>query len=111
MTVPESEFDLGKAVQAVRDQLMAAAALGADEKVAFEVGPITLEFTVEFRADTATKAGVRAWVLSAEASATSSHKDTHKVSLVLNPKDATTGGKLLVGNEGKVDTSNFGAAG
>ncbi|MEW2403466.1 trypco2 family protein [Streptomyces sp. NPDC046862] len=111
MTAPESSFDLADAVEAIRDQLLEAAGRGESKGIKFEVGPITLEFLVELRRDFGGRAGVRAWVLSGEASAAATSMRTHKVSLTLTPTDTTTNSKPLVGNEQSGSTALFGARG
>jgi hypothetical protein len=110
MDAPNSDIDLTRAVAAVRDQLMEAAAQGGDERIRFAVGPIQLEFTVELRIDVTAKAGVRAWIFNADASAGRSSAHTHKVSLTLTPRDAESGGEILVGNEKPASTELFGPA-
>jgi hypothetical protein len=110
MGVSDSGIDLADAVAAVRDQLMEAAARGVGERIAFEVGPIQLEFTVELRKDASAKAGVRAWVFTADASVAASAVRTHKVSLTLTPKDAETGDEILVSNDREGSTELFGSA-
>src|SRR4051812_49421658 len=81
------DIELADAVAVVRGELLEAAQRGADEDVAFVVGPIEMEFTVELRTDANAKAGFKAWVLaSAEAGAGVSRGRTHKVKLTLTPK-------------------------
>ncbi len=106
MGVSDAGIDLADAVAAVRDQLMEAAARGVGERIGFVVGPIQLEFTVELRKDATAKAGVRAWVFTADASVGASSVRTHKVALTLTPKDLETGGEILVGNENKGSTDS-----
>lgn len=90
--------ELAKAVQSLRDELLDAAAQGASQAVRFVVDSIELEFMVELRKDVAGTAGVKAWVVTAEASASRSLADTHRVKLTLSPKDAATGHALEIGN-------------
>ncbi|WP_326687422.1 MULTISPECIES: trypco2 family protein [unclassified Streptomyces] len=104
-------IELADAVQAVRDELLTAAARGTGRDLRFEVGDINLEFTVELRRDARVKSGVRAWVISADADAGRSTARTHKVSFTLRPKDARMGGGWEVGNDGPADTSAFGTTG
>jgi hypothetical protein len=108
--IDDSGIDLAVAVTAIRDQIMAAVASGAGERVKFEVGPIELEFSVELRHDASAKAGVRAWVFSAGVATAESASQIHKVSLTLTPKDSETGGSVLVGNEDAGSTELFGQA-
>lgn len=101
-------IELADAVQAVRDELLAAAARGTGRDLRFEVGDINLEFTVELRRDARVKSGVRAWVISADADVGRSTARTHRVSFTLRPKDARTNGGWQVGNDAPADTSAFG---
>jgi hypothetical protein len=80
------EVELGDAVAAVRQELLDAAARGADSEVAFAVGPIEMEFAVELRADAKAKAGFKAWVLTGEVEAAIAHGRTHRVTVTLTPK-------------------------
>jgi hypothetical protein len=101
------DIELADAVRAVRDGLMAAAVEGADAPVRFEVGPIEMEFTVEIRRETGGKAGVKAWVLNAEADARASHGSTHRVAFTLTPREAATGRGWEIGNEDPGSTALF----
>ncbi|WP_019630517.1 trypco2 family protein [Actinomadura atramentaria] len=88
------DIELADAVAAVRAELLEAAGRGAGEEVAFLVGPITLEFAVELRADAKGKFGFKAWVVSGDAEAGVSRGRTHRVSVSLTPKRA--GGEDLL---------------
>jgi hypothetical protein len=90
------DIELADAVAVVRGELLDAAERGVGEDVAFVVGPIEMEFTVELRADAKAKAGFKAWVLAAaEVEAGVSRGRTHKVKVTLTPKGAD-GGDLLI---------------
>ncbi|GGO89566.1 trypco2 family protein [Wenjunlia tyrosinilytica] len=104
-------IELAKAVQAVRDELMEAAADGAGKRLRFEVGEIQMEFAVELRRDKRVKGGVKAWVFTADADRGSGSAHTHKVAFTLKPKDARTGRGWEVGNDDLGDVSAFGTAG
>ncbi|MFC8829879.1 trypco2 family protein [Streptomyces sp. NPDC057137] len=109
---PLPRIDLTQAVQAVRDQLMAAAATGAGQDLRFDVGEIQMEFAVELRHDTRVNGGVKAWVISADADRSSGTAHTHKVAFTLKPKNARTGGDWEIGNDGpEADISAFGTGG
>ncbi|MER5358404.1 trypco2 family protein [Streptomyces sp. NPDC002785] len=82
------EIELAAAVALIRDELMRAAAAGADDELRFEVGPIGMEFAVEMRRDVAVKAGFRAWVVAADAEGRAGRTRTHRVTLSLTPKRA-----------------------
>ncbi|WP_238442049.1 trypco2 family protein [Streptomyces pratensis] len=84
------------AVAAVRDELIAATALGGNHPdVVFAVGPVEMEFEVELRAGTKAKAGFNLWAAGAETEAGVSRGRTHRASFTLTPKSAR-GGDLLV---------------
>jgi Trypsin-co-occurring domain 2 len=105
-------IELARAVQAIRDELVAAAAQADGEQLRFEVGEIQMEFAVELRHDARVKGGVKAWVFSADVDAGRAAGRTHKVAFTLKPKNTQTNGGWDVGNEDvDVDTSDFGNAG
>ncbi|HEY9371987.1 trypco2 family protein, partial [Streptomyces sp.] len=77
--------------------------------VAFEVGDIEMEFTIELRKEVKGGGKVKAWVVEAGADASRTRGEMHRVSFTLKPRNATTGGAWLVGNEDAGDTSDFGS--
>ncbi|MEU9945002.1 trypco2 family protein [Streptomyces lavendulae] len=90
------DIPLVDAVAAVRDELIAAAALGSNHPdVVFAVGPVEMEFEVELRADVKAKAGFKLWAVGAETQAGMSRGRTHRVSFTLTPRNVQ-GGDLLV---------------
>ncbi|GAA2468108.1 trypco2 family protein [Streptomyces macrosporus] len=89
------EIELTEAVAALRDSLMDAASRGAGRDVAFEVGPIEMEFQVELRQEVRGKSGFRAWVLAADAEGGVARGRGHRVALTLTPRRAG-GGPVLV---------------
>ncbi|MCX5212188.1 hypothetical protein OG689_23380 [Kitasatospora sp. NBC_00240] len=91
-------IELADAIEAVRQELLDASARGAGQQIQFEVGAVTLDFSVELRRDARAKGGVKAWVLSADAEAGIADNRVHKVSVTLHPKSAATGASPLVGN-------------
>ncbi|MER5887285.1 trypco2 family protein [Streptomyces sp. NPDC001941] len=94
------DIPLVDAVAAVRDELVAAAALGADDPdVVFAVGPVEMEFEVELRADAKAKAGFKLWAVGAETEAGVSRGRTHRVSFTLTPKNARGGDLLVSGSQ------------
>lgn len=98
--MPEN-IGVGEAVQALRDELLAAAVEGASSDVTFEVGPIELEFGFTLSREGTAKVGlsrVFSAVVSAGASGKVAKEDVHRVKLVLTPKDAT-GAPLLISND------------
>jgi hypothetical protein len=95
------EIELAQAVEALRDELLEAAVTGADSQIAFAVGPIELEFTVELKADAKAKAGFKAWVVTGDAEAGVSRARTHKVKITLTPKDRGGGDLLIADDSGR----------
>ncbi|MEH6373147.1 trypco2 family protein [Streptomyces sp. KLMMK] len=104
------DMELAEAVQAVRDELMSAAAQGAGSDVTFKVGPIALEFTVELRKDARARGGIRAFVVSGETDAGVSRTRTHRVSLTLEPVLAD-GTPVLISDDDEGDVSGLAGAG
>lgn len=108
MSDPADSIDLADAVQAVRDELMTAAARAAGADVVFEVGDIEMEFTVELRKETTGGGRVKAWVVDAGGDHTRGETRTHRVNFTLRAKDARTGGPWQVNNRGTGSTAHFG---
>ncbi|MFX0573756.1 trypco2 family protein [Nocardia nepalensis] len=97
------DIELGDAVAALRDQLLAAAAQGSGAEIEFAVGPIEMAFEVELRADAKVKGGFKAWVVAGDVEAGGSRTRKHRVSLTLNPQ-RPGGGDILVGGEPNGET-------
>ncbi|GHI86610.1 trypco2 family protein [Streptomyces xanthophaeus] len=97
------DIPLVDAVAAVRDELLAAAAQGADQEVTFAVGPIEMEFQVELRADGKAKGGLRLWAVSAETEAGVSRGRTHRVAFTLTPRSASGEDLLISGSQNRPD--------
>ncbi|WP_431042946.1 trypco2 family protein [Streptomyces sp. P1-3] len=107
--LPDPEhIPLADAVQAVRDELLAAAARADGQDVVFELGDIAMEFTVELRKETKGGGRVKAWVVDAGADHTRSEARTHKVSFTLKAKDARTGSPWRVRSPIRGSTDRFG---
>ncbi|MFJ1901309.1 MULTISPECIES: trypco2 family protein [unclassified Streptomyces] len=104
-------IELADAVESVRNQLIEAAARGTGRPLAFEVGDIQMEFTLELRKEVKGSARVKAWVVEAGADAGRSTGHTHKVAFTLKPRDVTTGEAWQIGNEAEGSTERFGADG
>ncbi|MGK5534047.1 trypco2 family protein [Streptomyces sp. URMC 129] len=105
------ELDLAHAVQGVRDELLRAAAQGAGSDVAFEVGPIEMEFSVELRKDARVRGGIRALVISAETEAGAGRARTHRVSVTLTPRRTDTHRPLLIAADSEGDPTGLAGAG
>ena len=75
-------------IAALRAELRAAA-LAKDPQLQFNVGPVTVEFTLMTRHEGGGKAGIRFWVVEAGASASAAKESTQKVTLALTPVTAS----------------------
>ncbi|MGW5424195.1 trypco2 family protein [Streptomyces sp. NPDC003943] len=102
-----TEIELADAIASVRDQLVDAANRATGHPVAFEVGDIQMEFTIELRKELKGGTKVKAWVVEAGADASRTRGETHRVSFTLRPRNAATGAAWLVGNEDETDLSDF----
>ncbi len=80
------KIELADAVAAVRDSLVEAARRGEGQDVTFDVGPIELEFLVEIRHEARGRAGVRAWVVTADAEGSAARSRSHRVMVTLTPR-------------------------
>ncbi|WBB59180.1 hypothetical protein O7599_26860 [Streptomyces sp. WMMC500] len=105
----EHAVELDKAVQAIRNGLIAAAERAEEQDLAFELGDIQMEFTVELRKELKGGGKVRAWVLEAGADATQISATTQRVAFTLKPKDNRTGDAWKVGNENDGSVAGFGS--
>ncbi|ROQ68067.1 hypothetical protein EDD93_2520 [Streptomyces sp. 840.1] len=101
-------IELADAVESVRNQLIEAATRGTGRPLAFEVGDIQMEFTLELRKEVKGSARVKAWVVEAGADAGRATGHTHKVAFTLKPRDVTTGEAWQIGNEADGSTERFG---
>ncbi|MFB7517513.1 trypco2 family protein [Streptomyces sp. NPDC056144] len=108
MTETETEIELADAIESVRDQLITAATRATGQAVAFEVGDIDMEFTIELRREIKGGGKVKAWVVEAGTDVSQVRGVTHRVSFTLKPRNAVTGGSWLVGNPDGADLSDFG---
>ncbi|MFF3841256.1 trypco2 family protein [Streptomyces sp. NPDC001930] len=105
----EDAVELDKAVQAIRDGLIAAAEQAEGQDLTFELGDIQMEFTVELRQEFKGSGKVKAWVLEAGADATRASARTHRVAFTLKPKDNRTGDPWKVGNANQGNVAGFGS--
>ncbi|MFJ2585518.1 trypco2 family protein [Streptomyces sp. NPDC087538] len=101
-------IELADAVESIRNQLIDAAGRATGRPVAFEVGDIQMEFTLELRKEIKGGSKVKAWVVEAGADASRATGRTHKVAFTLKPRDATTGGPWQIGNDDRGSTAHFG---
>lgn len=72
-------------VAALREQIRSAQA-DADPNLQFELGPISVEFTLLSRREGEGKAGVRFWVVGAGVSGRLANESTQKVTMQLTPR-------------------------
>ncbi|MEU2588273.1 trypco2 family protein [Streptomyces avermitilis] len=105
------EIELAKAVAAVRDELLEAAAQGVGKDVQFKVGEVELEFAVELKKDVKAKAGFKAWVVTAGTELGAAKADTHRVKISLTPQNPDGGDLFVHGSadreEGPGDLSGY----
>ncbi|MEV4426306.1 trypco2 family protein [Streptomyces sp. R-07] len=81
------EITIGEAIDHLRAELSAAQRRAADEGLRFELGDISLEFTVELRREKVAKGAIKAWVASGEAGATRAETATHRIAFTLRAVD------------------------
>ncbi|MGW2744222.1 trypco2 family protein [Streptomyces sp. NPDC001450] len=104
----DDRIELADAVEAVRNELVTAAARSAGQDVTFEVGDIELEFGVELRKEAKGGVKVKAWVVEAGADGGGGTTRTHRVTVPLRPVDARTGQPWKVRSENRGSTARFG---
>ena len=88
MADEQVRLPLADFIDALRAELRAAA-LAKDPQLQFNVGPVTVEFTLMTHREGGGKAGVRFWVVEAGASASVANESTQKVTLALTPVTAS----------------------
>ncbi|MEW2621335.1 trypco2 family protein [Streptomyces sp. NPDC048106] len=91
------DITVGEAIDHLRAELTAARDRAADCGVRFELGDISLEFTVELRREHSGKGSVKAWVVSGEAGAARSETTAHKLAFTLRAVDRDGEG-IRIGN-------------
>ncbi|MGW3088188.1 trypco2 family protein [Streptomyces sp. NPDC001108] len=104
-------IELADAVESIRDQLVDAAGRATGSPLAFEVGDIQMEFTLELRKEIKGGGRVKAWVVDAGADATRATGRTHKVAFTLKPRTAATGGAWEISDDDPGSTAHFGGGG
>ncbi|MCD7439637.1 hypothetical protein K4B79_15550 [Streptomyces lincolnensis] len=107
----DHRIELADAVQAVRDELVTAAARSSGQDVAFEVGDIQLEFSVELRKELKGGVKVKAWVVEAGSEGSGGSTRTHRVAVTLKALDARTGEPWKVRNDSMGSVARFGRQG
>jgi hypothetical protein len=89
---------LAEVVAGVRAELAAAMIQGAGREPRFELGPITMEFTVELRKEKGIEGGVQVWVLSAGGKGAKAEAHTHHLTVEIRPI-MSTGESVKVASE------------
>jgi len=92
-----SGLRLSDAIADLRAELRRAVDDGAAEAVQFDVGPIELELELAVTTSGSAKAETKWWVVSAGAEAGAERGTTHRVKLVLTPRQA--GGNLRIASD------------
>lgn len=89
------ELRLTDAVRTLREELTESVeeAEAQSPDITFTVGPIQMDFEVQFRVDGKAKGKLSAWIASGEIEAGASRARTHRVSFTLTPrpKDSPNG--------------------
>ena len=102
-----NDISVGEAIDHLRAELTAARDRAATSGVRFELGDISLEFTVELRREQSGKGSVKAWVVSGEAGTVRAETATHKLAFTLRAVDQDGEG-IRIGNN---DAPTAGLAG
>jgi hypothetical protein len=80
-----TDIPLSDTIDALRAELSAAVAKGADADIRFPVGAIQLEFNVTVTKSTDVKGGIRFWVVDAGAGGSIASQAVQKVTIALEP--------------------------
>ncbi|SCD82158.1 hypothetical protein GA0115244_11172 [Streptomyces sp. DvalAA-19] len=104
-------IELADAVESIRNQLVEAASRATGHPLAFAVGDIQMEFTLELRKEAKAGGKVKAWVVEAGTDASLATGHTHKVAFTLSPRNTVTGEAWAIGTEDDGSTEGFGATG
>jgi hypothetical protein len=96
----EVGIELADAIATVRAQLERAIDEGERSAIAFRAGPVELEFEVQFSRKATAGGGVKAWVVSADASGEQSSARTHRVTVTLTPVWRADGTEAQIGSVG-----------
>lgn len=87
---------LAETVTALRAELAAAVAAGADEEIQFPVGPVQLEFHVGVTKSAEGKGGLKFWVLELGGGASRATETVHKLTVTLDPPVDAAGERVRV---------------
>ncbi|MFM9539883.1 trypco2 family protein [Streptomyces turgidiscabies] len=91
----ENIVELAQAIESLREQLETARRLAPEGGLAFEVGPVELEFQVALLSGSEITGGARFYVLSGGAAKRRERTSTHTIRLTLTPR-GPDGGPLEV---------------
>ncbi|MFD3684147.1 trypco2 family protein [Nocardiopsis sp. NPDC058631] len=81
----------------MRNKFTQATEQAKDQDLTFKVGPIQMEFEVQFRADAKAKGGFSAWITTGDVEAGGGRTSTHKVAFTLTPHNAAhPGGDVAI---------------
>lgn len=94
------QVPLSDAVEHIRAELEKAIRLGEQSTVAFEAGPVEMEFEVAFSAEGGGGASFKVWVVDISARGDVSRASTNRLKITLQPVDRGTGKKTLIGDVG-----------
>lgn len=90
--MPDAQWvGLADAIRALRSELTAAMAEGADQELRFELGSVEMEFLLEVQREAGTEAGVKFWVINLGAKGGVTSGSTHRVTLALTPRTRAGG--------------------
>jgi Trypsin-co-occurring domain 2 len=84
---------LADMIEALRAELYEAVSRSRTEAIRFGIEKLDVELSVQVSRSAEGSAGIKFWVVSAEAGAKASSTDTHKVHITLLPVDAA--GKVI----------------
>jgi hypothetical protein len=94
--VDDTWVGLAEAIGELRRELESALTSAAEPRIRFELGPVELEFTVDFKNTGGVDGGIRWGVVSFGAKGEHAAQHGNRLKLVLQPKDTTTGRKAEV---------------
>ncbi|MGX7698405.1 trypco2 family protein [Gordonia polyisoprenivorans] len=89
--VNDERFELAAVIDALRLELMAASVAGDGHDLRFVADRLDIETSVEIEKSATGKAGLKFWVVNAEAGGTVAQTTTTKVTVSLRPTSDTTG--------------------
>src|SRR5437016_6732312 len=94
--VSMKQVRLMETIEALRAELSAAVAAGADQEIQFPVGSVQLEFQVGVTKDIDAKAGVQFWVIELGAESGYAQETIQKVVVNLEPPISREGHPIRI---------------